>query len=551
MSKPQEREKHEYAAAARVRSLSLLQLNEDFNSQLPKYKAHDLRVYYDGTLEYYPWIFSKTLTHSSIGFPLRADVDKLIEAWEYGDDDHYNEVKQSPTNERKLEGVASSQSFNLIGTDGSVPRVDPIFPIDSQEAMFEMAEVYSMALLRDETFADIEGGVSAKSNTLISHLNGFSNKTTAPLQGGVITAKSLLRGSNPDELEGPYVSQFLYLPFNYGNCPMNQKYVFENDYNASLDITEWKSIQDGKINGIKSLGSAKYVHTPRVLGSIVHSDPLFQFYYNAAMILNGNGIGPQGWSPSNANASSAWTSAGPPDVLASLAHVTLGALRVAWANKWGNMRIRPEVYAHRIELAQNPGSLDITRVPGLSTLNTLSSSAHMASILTMVNTENKLINSSDNVLLKLQFPEGSPTHPTWPAGHAVVAGAAVTVLKAMIDCHDSKNNKLPWTLDVKHSVDGDNLVDYKGDATGMTLVGELNKLASNVALGRDWAGVHYRCDGDCGIALGEQYAITYLVDKAKEYHESHSGLFGGFTLEKFDGSLVLIRYTGVTPLGLT
>lgn len=548
MSKTQEKEKYELVAAARVRSTSLLQLKEDFKSQLPKYENHDLRVYYDGTNEYYPWIFSKTLTHSAQGFPLKSEVDKVIEAWEYGDDVHYDEVKQSAVNQRKLEGVACSQSFNLVGTDSSVPRVAPIFPVDSEEHIFEMAEVYAMALLRDEKFIDVEEANSSTANTLIAHLNNFPNKTTAPLVMGNITAKSLLRGPAVDELEGPYISQLLYLPFKYGNLNVEQKYVVENDFNASLDPVEWKSIQEGRVNGSVSTSPAKYMHTARVLSSAVHNDPLYQFYYNAALVLFQNGIAPQGWAPTNANASSAWTSAGPPDVLSSVAHVSLGALRVAWANKWGSMRIRPEVCAQRIELSLNSGSLDISRVPGLSSLRSLSSTAHMTSILNMVKSDNKSINPVyNNVLLKLHYPEGSPTHPTWPAGHAVVSGAGVTVLKAMLDTHIG-NVKKPWPAPVKHSVDGDSLINYGGDVSGMTIVGELNKLASNVALGRDWSGVHYRCDGDCGVKLGELYAITYLIDKAKEYHESQTGLFTGFTLEKFDGSLVLITHTGVTPI---
>ena len=82
----------------------------------------------------------------------------------------------------------------------------------------------------------------------------------------------------------------------------------------------------------------------------------------------------------------------------------------------------------------------------------------------------------------------------------------------------------------------------------MTIIGELNKLGSNVTLGRDFAGVHYRCDGDCGIKLGEDYAITYLIDVAKEYHESQNGQFKGWLLEKYDGSRVKITSTGATAI---
>ena len=36
-------------------------------------------------------------------------------------------------------------------------------------------------------------------------------------------------------------------------------------------------------------------------------------------------------------------------------------------------------------------------------------------------------------LMPMAFPEGSPTHPSYTAGHATVAGACVTILKALFD----------------------------------------------------------------------------------------------------------------------
>ena len=45
--------------------------------------------------------------------------------------------------------------------------------------------------------------------------------------------------------------------------------------------------------------------------------------------------------------------------------------------------------------------------------------------------------------------------------------------------------------------DGSELIpDSSAEDDGVTIVGELNKLASNVALGRNMAGVHFRTDGD-------------------------------------------------------
>ncbi len=90
---------------------------------------------------------------------------------------------------------------------------------------------------------------------------------------------------------------------------------------------------------------------------------------------------------------------------------------------------------------------------------------------------------------------------------------------------------------VEPIVDGSNLVAYAGaDAGDLTVGGELNKLASNVALGRNTAGVHWRSDGTESMNLGEQLAIGILQDQKACYNET----FGGFSLTKFDGTQVIV-----------
>ena len=145
------------------------------------------------------------------------------------------------------------------------------------------------------------------------------------------------------------------------------------------------------------------------------------------------------------------------------------------------------------------------------------------------------------LLLPMQYPEGSPTHPSWPAGHAVVSGAGVTVLKAMLNTHNADNEKLPWPTKCNplEAFSAENLTNYNGaDKSNMTIVGELNKLASNVALGRNWAGVHFRSDGDQGLAIGEQVAIQYLQSKLQEY--ALKSMLNSFTLEMFNGTVIEI-----------
>ena len=83
------------------------------------------------------------------------------------------------------------------------------------------------------------------------------------------------------------------------------------------------------------------------------------------------------------------------------------------------------------------------------------------------------------------------------------------------------------------SSDGLSLVPYAGP--DLTLGGELDKLAANIALGRDTAGVHWRSDGIEGLALGEAVAIV-LSDLRTTLTES----FGGFSLTRFDGTTIMI-----------
>jgi hypothetical protein len=59
-------------------------------------------------------------------------------------------------------------------------------------------------------------------------------------------------------------------------------------------------------------------------------------------------------------------------------------------------------------------------------------------------------------LLPMAYPEGCPTHPSYPAAHAVIAGACVTVLKAFFD------EAFVIPNPVEASDDGLSLVPYSG-----------------------------------------------------------------------------------------
>lgn len=158
---------------------------------------------------------------------------------------------------------------------------------------------------------------------------------------------------------------------------------------------------------------------------------------------------------------------------------------------------------------------------------TASASAGEANSI-VVDSGNNQIGATGSYLLPLAYPEGCPTHPSYPAGHAAIAEACVTVLKAFF------NESFVLPQPVVASADGLSLLPYKG--TALTAGGELNKLATNIALGRDTAGVPWRSDSIAGLALGEAVAVGILRDLRATYSES----FGGFKFTAFDGSTLVV-----------
>jgi hypothetical protein len=130
-------------------------------------------------------------------------------------------------------------------------------------------------------------------------------------------------------------------------------------------------------------------------------------------------------------------------------------------------------------------------------------------------------------LLPQAYPEGSPTHTSYPAAHACIAGACATILKATFDESFSMPNP------VVPNADGTALTRV---SARLTAGGEINKLAHNIAIGRDAAGVHYRSDSVEGMKIGEMVAISVLRDLTNSYNEP----FAGFTFTRFDGSRITV-----------
>ena len=111
-------------------------------------------------------------------------------------------------------------------------------------------------------------------------------------------------------------------------------------------------------------------------------------------------------------------------------------------------------------------------------------------------------------------------HPAYGAGHATVAGACVTVLKAWFDGS--------FVIAESQGADRRRHGAARLHGPALTVAGELDKVASNVAMGRNIAGVHWRSDATESLKLGEAVAIQYLRELKQTLNETVTFEFNDF-----------------------
>jgi hypothetical protein len=250
----------------------------------------------------------------------------------------------------------------------------------------------------------------------------------------------------------------------------------------------------------------------RDLAEWVHVDALYQGYLQACLIMLGQEtpIDP-GLPLYDATAQAGFAQCGGPHILSLVTEVATRALKAVWYQKWFvHHRLRPEefggrVHNHLTKAANYPLHGDVLNARAVA----------------------ESFSRFGTYLLPMAFPEGSPTHPSYGSGHARVAGACVTILKAF--CDEDAIVKKP----VVPNADGTALVPYVGEP--LTVRGELNKIARNVAKGRNGAGVHWRTDAIESMKLGESVAIGILEEQKLTYNDDLE-----MTFTKFDGTKITI-----------
>ena len=466
--------------------------------------------------------YAKGLPHLDSGLVDPAAFNKLVIALQKGTSDAFLDIPMGTPGAKKFHSPQAAFQFNLIGADGWSHSVNPAPKITSAEKAGELVELYCMRLLYDidfDAYATLPGLVIAR----LADLNALSD-FRGPKIDGQVTAQTLFRGNLPGVLDGPYISQFLLMSPMFSDTPFVQRYTVPTAIPGNAFMTtvaDWLASQRGNNPATASPTfdpTLRYIRNARDLANFVHRDPPQLPYIYALYILfsfaAANPAALDAGSPYIGNPTQeAFAEFFVPQFMSWITYAGEAALKAAWYNKWVvNRTIRPEFFAYLVH-QQITGALDSGIHPDVI------NSAATAAINTAFGT----------YLLPQAYTEGAPMHPSYPAGHATVAGACVTMLKAFF------NEDFVIPNPVVQGAAGTTLVAAPVGTT-LTIGGELNKLGSNVATGRNMAGVHYRCDAEESMRLGEAVAISILEDIAYTINVN----FGGWTLTKFDGTKITI-----------
>jgi hypothetical protein len=428
--------------------------------------------------------------------------------------------------------------------------MDPAPKVQRASTAAEMVELYWMAILRDLSFADfgqdprVADAISDIRTAFQAAVDSDPNGDLGKLQLGTdlpqtlgnsldISLQTLFRCGLPGERKGPIVSQFFLRSFRYGAQCIDQRVQpyksaggdLTQDYLASYD--DWI---DAQRRGRDHAGNPYFTSRPqrenfvrrfltmRDLATFVNQDALHQAYFNAALILSAAykvGAG----NPYPTKRQFGFVSFGGPHILSLVSEVAARALKVVWYQKWQvHRRLRPEAYGGLVHM-QQIGLNGVKRQYGLSNVVLNSRALQLVQQQTGAG------------FLPMPFPQGSPTHPSYGAGHATVAGACVTVLKAWFKGDEPIQNPVDLVSTANYAglppitaTDPTFLwtgaipqLPAYGGGDVLTVEGELNKIACNVAMGRTMGGVHFRTDNVRAMRLGETLAIVFLARELADF----------------------------------
>ena len=435
--------------------------------------------------------FSKGLAHNNIGEVTPASYGSFLNAMHGGQPHQFDQIELGGT--ALLVDPQAGLAFDLEGTDSHQLAIGTPPSVASRAMGDTMVENYWMALCRDVNFTQY--GNEPISQAAIKELNSL------PAFAGPrpVTPQNLFRGFTPGDVVGPYASQFILQPTAFGAIPLTQQFTtYTPGLDYMTDQASWLAVQNGQgpFSASQPDPNLQHLRNGRGIGAYVHVDVLFEAYFIACLALVDNNAP---LDPNNpyvgSKTQSGFGTWGSPHLKTIVAEVSQRALKAVWYQKWFVHRhLRPEAFGGLVHM-EKTGQANYPLHPDVLNSHALA----------------EVFAKTGTYFLPHAFPEGCPQHPSYGQGHGTVAGACATVVKAWFN-DLAPLSSIPGLANiVQPSEDGFSLVPYEGnDADQLTIGGEMDKLAANVAIGRNHAGVHWRHDYADSLPLGEAVAISEI-----------------------------------------
>ena len=421
------------------------------------------------------------------------------------------------------------------------------------------------------------------------------------VKAGPYLSQFMVQGTrlHKEATDGPDV--YSNSSLSYGSQEIDQKVSFFPEavdymlhWNAYLDV---QNGADFSASNMTSDLPRRFINTPRDLATYVKLDQLYQAYLNSCLFMLGSkgfkfqqpvikdGVEGPGFPDRTAQDSrQGFATFGGPHILSLVTEVATRCLKAVRRQKYNyHRRARPERLGALLTLNAGalgsvPNPLQATTQVSLDKMN--SGLAPLLALVTQhiksrradmvaradrpLHEEGDSAHHADphlrneageldpanwdddkNVLLPMAFAEGSPMHPSYGAGHATVAGGCVTILKAFFHTTESGGTAVEWPENLpvfQVESEGQKIRDIRAAGTlseTLTISGELNKLAANISIGRNMAGVHFYTDYYESLRMGERVSTGILIEHMTLVNEPMEMSF-----HSFDGDFVHLSKTG-------
>jgi len=378
----------------------------------------------------------------------------------------------------------------------------PPFPADdSATTSAELIQcAMATAMLPDVPLRDLRTTIQVAGNPL----EGLEAELGAPVRPA-----SAFRLVDQGGDKSPMISQFLLRPFEAGSLAVDMRHRLDVGHYGYRPEALAALLNGKPIESQVTSPRTHYIHSLRALAASMRQDPPYLYGLLASCLLDSLRVRRSDLFPTLPKEQGFVFYGGQLDAQCLLVQAVRQAMSlVCWMQKWANgseRRSRPE------ELLANPERLHpLWAERGAPLLARHGFGAH----------------------LPMFAASGSPIHPSYVSGHAVIGGVVATVLNAVY--RDG-----PWPVQMLQANEtGMELVP--ANATAPTIHGEARKLGENYGMGRVLGGLHYLSDVRQGLLLGQRVAEQVLREAKAEAHALGLEEWGSISFEGYDGTVVSI-----------